>query len=323
MTDFVNPANFGAFEAGLYGCRVDGDFDENGRKVREETGKYGQEMMYRILLDRGGHKKTVTRRNIAAPYPTPIEENPTNDAWCDGLKGAKTVLDVTCAAAAAQAGAFPVKLPGVPKWSPAVTSVDSGGPGGSFPAAVEGTGFDAATAFLGLQWVPGGERTAALEKIRGALKSGGQLVGGLHAEQSAKPVRYAMQLCAKRQKFKGCFPEDWKYESTAEAMATPPPEELFKQLVDAGFTDVKVREYTEMQPMFRRPEMAAYLEKVWACTARPSFTGDDDLFAAYLVVVASEIKAVREMTESRRDHHFYDTFATVPAHFLEFTATAP
>ena len=136
MTDFVNPANFGAFEAGLYGCRVDGDFDENGRKVREETGKYGQEMMYRILLDRGGHKKTVTRRNIAAPYPTPIEENPTNDAWCDGLKGAKTVLDVTCAAAAAQVGAFPVKLPGVPKWSPAVTSVDSGGPGGSFPAGI-------------------------------------------------------------------------------------------------------------------------------------------------------------------------------------------
>lgn len=208
MATFAKPQHLGAFEPGLYGCRVENNFDENGRKTREEVGRYAQEQVYRILLDRGGHKKTVTRRKITPPYPNPIEENAVNDAWCDGLKEATKVLDLRSDAAECQAGPFPVKLPGVPRWTPAVAAADAGGPGAPFPVALDaGTGVDAVTAWLSLQWLPAADRVRALAAIRATIKAGGAIAGGLHAENSCKPVRHALALCAKRQKFKGCFAE--------------------------------------------------------------------------------------------------------------------
>lgn len=94
-------------------------------------------------------------------------------------------------------------------------------------------------------------------------------------------------------------------------------------LAKAGFVDIKVRALTEMQPMAKREDMETYLKNVWGGTVEKHFTGDQEKFDKYLSVVATEIKCVRELTESKRDHHFYETFAVIPNVYLEISAKKP
>ena len=112
-------------------------------------GGYADAAIYRMIKDLGGSKKTKVKRRIEPPYGTPIVAD---DAFCDTIKGASTVLDLSSDASAALVCGFPTKLPGVREWYPRVTTVDLGGPGDAGPASLGGGGgFDAATAFLSLQ----------------------------------------------------------------------------------------------------------------------------------------------------------------------------
>ena len=119
-------------------------------------GGYANAAIYRMIKDLGGSKKTKVKRRIEPPYGTPIVAD---DAFCDTIKGASTVLDLSSDASAALVCGFPTKLPGVREWYPRVTTVDLGGPGDAGPASLGGGGgFDAATAFLSARARRGGPR---------------------------------------------------------------------------------------------------------------------------------------------------------------------
>ena len=261
------------------------------------------------------------KRRVEPPYGTPIVAD---DVYCETIKGATKVLDLSCEASAAMVCGFPQRLPGVREWFPQVTPCELGGPGAPGPSALcNDDGFDAATAFLSLHFMPEAAQAPTLKMVCDKLRPGGVFAGGVLGEGSSEPVVNAFSAIAKRKAFKDCFPADFEYHTCATKITMSSRETWEAAMTKAGFVDVKVAEFYDATPMPTRDDMEAYLRDVWAATAKPHFSGDGAKFAKYLNVVASEIKAVRELTEIKRDHHYYETFALVPTTYLEITAKKP
>ncbi|KAH8044330.1 tripeptidyl-peptidase [Aureococcus anophagefferens] len=146
-----------------------------------------------------------------------------------------------------------------------------------------GGGGRRAAAFLSLHFMPEKDQAPTMRLVFDELKPGGVFAGGVFGAGSSEPVADALRAIPERKAFKDCFPADFDYGACATRMTLSSVDAWRAALAD---------------------DMEAYLRDVWGATAKPHFTGDDDKFAKFLNVVASEVKAVRELTEIKRDHIF-------------------